>query len=365
MCDLESMFKVQFLKWAKKYYEENDSSWKFTLRSLFQGINLDILLKSNYAEKHIPKCSSFYRAMFLILNGVRHVPSSANDIYNEQIWYNKNVTIDNNIVYDKKLLEAGIRYIYDACDADGNIFSFDQLTENLQSASNTLFWNSLRSAIPKTWKKMLKNEKVLTCNNINIPITLRKEKKDLLKVNKNKVYMELVNNFMDVSRANVHYSVTYQINLEEWKIIYSIPHNVKAINKVKEVQYKILHRYIATNYMLYKMGKVASHRCEICFLYAQTVEHLFFHCTVVQNLWLTLSKKLTEVTSHNCSLTEKDILFGKYDIEQNEKANFMNLIILNGKYYIYDMKIKEQDMTYTGLVSFLHQTCNGRYNYII
>ena len=95
--------------------------------------------------------------MFLILNGVRHVPSSANDIYNEQIWYNKNVTIDNNIVYDQKLLEAGICYICDACDANGNIFSFDQLTKNLQSASNTLFWNSLRSAIPKTWKKMLKN----------------------------------------------------------------------------------------------------------------------------------------------------------------------------------------------------------------
>ena len=72
ICHLESMFKVQFLKWAKKYYEENDSSWKFTLRSLFQGINLDILLKSNCADKHIPKCSSFYRAMFLILNGVRH-----------------------------------------------------------------------------------------------------------------------------------------------------------------------------------------------------------------------------------------------------------------------------------------------------
>ena len=113
------------------------------------------------------------------------------------------------------------------------------------------------------------------------------------------------------------------------------------------------------------MGKVASPLCETCFLYAQTVEHLFFHGTVVQNLWLTLSKKITEVTSHNCRLTEKDIIFGKYDIEQNEKANFMNLIILNGKYYIYDMKIKEQDMTYTELVSFLHQTCNGRYNYII
>ena len=92
---------------------------------------------------------------------------------------------------------------------------------------------------------------------------------------------------------------------------------------------------------------------------------MFFHCTVVQNLWLNLSKKLTEVTSHNFRLTEKDILFGKYDIEQNEKTNFTILIILNGKYYIYDMKIKEQDMTYTGLVSFLHQTCNGRYNYIM
>jgi predicted phosphodiesterase len=71
-------------------------------------------------------------------------------------------------------------------------------------------------------------------------------------------------------------TIVGNLDEEHWKVIYILPHRMLKDNKIKELQYKILFRYIGTNKLLYKMNKTASPRCVFCQMYEESIEHLFY-----------------------------------------------------------------------------------------
>ena len=84
----------------------------------------------------------------------------------------------------------------------------------------------------------------------------------------------------------------FDITDEEWKLYYTMPMQLQVINKVKEMQYKINHDYVATNKLLYKMEYRSSPRCNFCNLYIQDTCHLFFECIEVKKFWFSLNEWL-------------------------------------------------------------------------
>ena len=76
---------------------------------------------------------------------------------------------------------------------------------------------------------------------------------------------------------------------KKWELIYSLPHLCTANNEVKELQFKILHRYVATNKLLYSMNKVDTPRCTFCNIQIETLYHLFFECTILKCIWHHIS----------------------------------------------------------------------------
>ena len=66
MCDMTSMFKCLTLKWIKKYFDNSNSMWKYTIKSLFSKLNVDLLLKSNFNFKNILQHSEFYKEMLTV-----------------------------------------------------------------------------------------------------------------------------------------------------------------------------------------------------------------------------------------------------------------------------------------------------------
>ena len=47
-------------------------------------------------------------------------------------------------------------------------------------------------------------------------------------------------------------------------LIYLMPHTLPISNKAKEMHYKIVHGYVATNHLLYKMNIMNSDVCNFC-----------------------------------------------------------------------------------------------------
>ena len=108
-----------------------------------------------------------------------------------------------------------------------------------------------------------------------------------------------------------------------------------ADTKSREFQYKLLHRYLATNDFLNKIGISSSPRCSLCDGADESLEHLFVSCLITQSFWAEVIKWCSNrgvVINH---LSAKDILFG---IKVHKDNLFINHILLVGKQYIYNCR---------------------------
>ena len=82
----------------------------------------------------------------------------------------------------------------------------------------------------------------------HIKILLAEEKLNSLRANEYKYRLK-------------HESVHGFFSSNEWKNILLIPRTFPVDSKAKDLQYKIVMRFIPTNYLLHKMGKKNSQMC--------------------------------------------------------------------------------------------------------
>lgn len=108
---------------------------------------------------------------------------------------------------------------------------------------------------------------------------------------------------------------------------------------IKELQFKILHRYLPTNSLLFKMKKIESQKCTFCNIYNESILHIFYDCFEVKNLWLTIMTRLEKIDGNVRKLTRKDIILG-YSLEHISPSNLLiNNVVLQVKSYLWKCKI--------------------------
>ena len=120
------------------------------------------------------------------------------------------------------------------------------------------------------------------------------------------------------------------------------------------MNFKILHNYVATNKLLYKMKIINSPRCNFCNLYEQTTQHLFCDCFVVKTFWFHVTEWLAKEYNIIINIVLKDILFGHRQEDQN---NFINTVISYAKLYINKCKIQELELTLNDFTTFSEAAC--------
>ncbi|XP_052059423.1 uncharacterized protein LOC127700023 [Mytilus californianus] len=87
---------------------------------------------------------------------------------------------------------------------------------------------------------------------------------------------------------------TYDINTNflqfygHWDLFYMHPFKCSVSNKLIIFQYKILHRILCTNDLLYKCKLKETHLCSFCNETKETIEHIFWECYIVNIFWLQL-----------------------------------------------------------------------------
>jgi hypothetical protein len=76
----------------------------------------------------------------------------------------------------------------------------------------------------------------------------------LAEITSKDLYRELVVVKFDRSKANRIYSKDFNLREEDWQNIYLLSHKIQVCNKAKEFQFTVLHRYLGTNKLLFKIG---------------------------------------------------------------------------------------------------------------
>jgi len=143
--------------------------------------------------------------------------------------------------------------------------------------------------------------------------------------------------------AQVKYSKDFILQGQDWENIYILPRICTKDNNLKEFQFKILHRYIGTNNMLYKFKISHNNRCRLCNLQIETIRHIFYECHTSYNFWLLFIEWWKEMFKETIELSCKDIIFGyKLDHIKNPKLLLLNKFILIAKYIIFKSALIEE-----------------------
>ena len=290
---LEAMIKAQQIKMIKRMLANENLLWKPTMEAIIAIPNLHLFLRSNFP---VPNNTSinFYTAVLKSWKEFKYETfDSKEDILNQYLWYNEKLKITNETIYLKSFDDCGIRKIADITNEDGSFKSYNDVCSIFNTATtNATSYVKVANAIPTDWKELIQKREIYVIDN-NCYVNTNGDKTELQNMNQKSIYKALVIKKLDRSAAYRKHTATYNLDEDEWKSIYLMPHALPISNKAKEMNYKIVHGYVTTNHLLYKMNIVNSDVCNFCKHCEQTVLHLFYDCTHVKRFWLAVEQWLT------------------------------------------------------------------------
>jgi len=325
MISINDMIHAQHITWVKKYLNDVHASWKTVMRSIIKVYRLDIFLQSNYVTPE--GISEFYKNVLQTWQENRKsVINTPDEVLDQYLWYNKNLTgipIHNRIMHD--YIDKGILQIKHIMKGDGSFKTLqDMITEFNIDRNTYLFYQAVVNSILASFKR-----DHLQRNNNNDHTKNQLDTVSILPTKE--IYLRLLRQKQETSKTRVKYTEMFDITDEEWQVYYTNPMQLQVINKAKEMQYKILHDYVASNKLLYKMGYISSPRCNFCNIYIQDTIHLFYECLDVKNFWFSLNERLMPI-----SVTRKSILFGDISASNRQQS-----IVLYAKLFIFRCKYKD------------------------
>ena len=124
-----------------------------------------------------------------------------------------------------------------------------------------------------------------------------------------------------------------------WESTYSLPFWCSKETKLREFQFKPLHRRIATNDFLYKIGIKQSDSCTFCGEATENLVHLFWSCKYSNAFW----KDCYQWIMQNTSKVEKFNLSGAllFGIINDAKDLPLYHLLVIARHYIYTCKQRD------------------------
>ena len=105
-------------------------------------------------------------------------------------------------------------------------------------------------------------------------------------------------------------------------------------SKLKWFQFRIIHRILGTNALLFKMGIKESALCDMCHAELETISHIFTECTVTNQFWQQLFHWFRTIFDIPLNPEKHEILFGI-----DNDTYFVRITILLGKFHIFKRKL--------------------------
>ena len=188
--------------------------------------------------------------------------------YNEILWNNSNIRIDEKTVFYKNWFQPGIKYVKDIFDHEQQAYyTFRKLQDNYHLPNTDyLRYLSLVNSIPKGWKSKLRRE------NSNIPAETKilRQLKNTTQTNKFIYNCFMKSNQIREITSEIKWNETFSGEDLQWKNIYTTIFKSTNDIKLHNFQYKYLMPIIPTNQILVKCHIVSSSVCEFCNMEIET-----------------------------------------------------------------------------------------------
>lgn len=133
---------------------------------------------------------------------------------------------------------------------------------------------------------------------------------------------------------------TFYFSDINWKITWLLPYKFAISNKIKEIQYKIIHNIYPTNLYISRFVKNIDVKCVFCNAEEETLKHLFFECQFSQIFWKKIENYIFIQSNIPINLEAKDVLL-YYKNKERKIQHLTNLIILMAKFHIHKAKFSK------------------------
>ena len=326
------------LTWLGKIFKNERYPWKLLFNdecNLTGGHSLLFNLHPKSIENVAKTLNPFWNDMLSIwtkLNAWRE-PAVVGDVLRQSIHRNPFIRIQRKTIYRKHWIESGFVYIADIIE-NGKIMELDEINETYDIGMHHLDYRGLLEAIPKEWLNLIRND---TTNCMGTPNPFLKG--ILSKKNLNQFfYNYVVKPFRVTAPAIEKWELELNLNDTDWVHIYDSNFRSSCNTKIQNFQYKFLHRAIYTNSRLFKMKIVESEKCTFCKTSEETIDHLFWDCSITKKYIHLYLKFLKEKCNYDLNLSKKDFFLGLDNIENELLGVNYSLCML--KYSILQAKCK-------------------------
>ena len=364
MIDLKSFNKALKSIWIKKYLDtENQGKWKLLFDSELQQLGGSIVFRGNLKKddlsKYLKVSDAFTAEIMNIWSEITYDANvnSIDHFLSMSVWYNSLLRIDKRPVFFKSWFLKGIEQITHLMKDHDTFLSFHEFKERYDVQTNFLTFQSLISAL-----------KALKANNRNCLLSRKYDNFEsfLSKFLKSKkankmVYERLISLKQQFPlRSQQKWSADCELESHEtldWQSIYGLSLRCTKITKLITFQFKFLHRRLATNDFLKKIGIKEDNMCTFCKTEVESLVHLFWFCEATScfwrcfKQWLTTEKGMTDLVAINLTPA---IIMGLKPHSFRDKQ--VHLFFLIARYFIWFSKMQDKapdiQFFFTFLTSF-------------
>ena len=348
---------AQKMTWIKRLQNDIDfSDWKTLLLTDIEkhGSNYIWFVNHNTA-KFIKDLNPFwkdvYKAWTTMLTGEHE---STDMPHFQPIFHNPSIMIGQKTIFYHDWYLKGVMFINDLLNENGQLLTWEEFSNQYNIQNQAFQHYALLHAIPRNWKKRLKD----TASKVTDTVPKHIKKLKLLKKPSNYFYTSALKQSVTRSQNaenKWHEILSTELDNNNWKLLYFLPHTITKDTKLKQLQFKLIHRILPTNNWLFKVKLTNTKACTFCHIYNETIEHLFWNCTITRNLWLQLSTWLK--LPH--PFTMQQTILGN-----TKEQSYIEHIKLITKEFIYTSKIEEKEPTFYKLLTIIKLKINIEKHYL-
>ena len=291
-------------------------TWKQIVLSQLGNPNVNIAIENNLVKpgRYFTQDLLTHYSVFL-----SNTEKATDSLRNSCIWYNKHITDLGRPLFNQNLVDAGIMYVSDfvSQDIEGKYyvssireFKVEQLG-GMELVSATEYRNikmGIKRAFPETKLQLIDKD-------IQLEILFNtkgecKKSGEIRSKTYNRVKTEEITplpKWNEILKAEIPW-------LDAFQCLYQTTNT----NKLREFQYKLIHRIATSRYMRKKMKIETSDLCHMCEVNVETLEHQQLNCVYTQRFRKLLETRIVakipgyrshEIESITCIGTNKSICY--------------------------------------------------------
>ena len=338
MIDMFEVQKYFNLQWAGKLVTCANENWSYIprwhLEKLAMDFNaFDFNCRPKTAKRLETVHNHFWKDVLITYLSNKTILTendiSINNFSNQLLFNNQLIRYKGNTVYFAHWQRKGLEKVKDIIHInEKRLLSLEEIQNIVeQNKATTIFqYNALINALPTCWKEWIRDGNYQTENIENREPAIYNTKPKYIK--------RILENKSQGQRITSHACTIWQqkLNVQIDEKVWLMPRKATKEVRLRELQWKIVHRIYPTNIILQKMKVSETNKCTYCVDTTDYLEHFFFECIFVKRLWEHIESLIASVIGKRVKLTKTNVLFGIDENYLSEKShNFVNHLLLIGK----------------------------------